>query len=88
MKNTWIEQEERDMKREISKNKDLNPNYHLVRMVCFLFVICSISYANTTNKECEMRGVWGDTWICPNSSCGYENYDAIGYCALCGTKRK
>lgn len=33
------------------------------------------------------RGFWGETWVCPNSACGYENYVEIKYCALCGTKQ-
>ena len=32
-------------------------------------------------------GFWGDTWICPNSNCGYENYNAVRYCGICGTER-
>lgn len=26
-----------------------------------------------------------DTWRCSN--CGYENYEGIGHCAICGTRR-
>lgn len=26
-------------------------------------------------------------WTCPNSTCGYSNYDGISACALCGTAR-
>lgn len=32
-------------------------------------------------------GILGETWICPNSACGYENYIIINYCGLCGTKQ-
>lgn len=38
--------------------------------------------------EYEVKGILKDTWICPNKKCGYENYDGIEYCCLCGTKRK
>lgn len=33
------------------------------------------------------NGIWGDTWTCPNPNCGYENYDSIKYCGVCGTKK-
>ena len=32
-------------------------------------------------------GLWGNTWICPNPDCGYENYDAVNYCGICGTRK-
>ena len=28
-----------------------------------------------------------ETWVCPNKTCGYENYAGIDHCGLCGTKR-
>ncbi len=34
-----------------------------------------------------LEGLWGDTWICPNPACGYENYDAVNYCGICGTRK-
>lgn len=27
------------------------------------------------------------TWTCQNPNCGYENFDGIEYCGVCGTKR-
>ena len=26
-------------------------------------------------------------WKCPKASCGYDNYDGIDYCGLCGTAK-
>jgi hypothetical protein len=37
------------------------------------------------NSEKGGKGFWGDTWVCSN--CGYENYEGIETCALCGTSR-
>ncbi|CUI18123.1 conserved putative secreted protein (plasmid) [Candidatus Protochlamydia naegleriophila] len=34
-----------------------------------------------------MAGFWGDTWICPNPDCGYENYEAVNFCGICGTRK-
>ena len=28
-----------------------------------------------------------DTWRCRNEKCGYENYEGLDYCSLCGRKR-
>lgn len=33
------------------------------------------------------RMIWGHTWTCPNPTCGYDNYEGIDYCGICGTKR-
>lgn len=35
-----------------------------------------------TPKE---TALWGDTWEC--KKCGYENYEGIGKCPICGTKK-
>lgn len=32
-------------------------------------------------------GVFGDTWICQNPHCGYENYTAVSRCGICGKSR-
>lgn len=28
------------------------------------------------------------TWYCPNPKCGYENYEGLDYCAMCGTRKR
>lgn len=37
--------------------------------------------------QAKKLGIWGETWTCPNPDCGYENYDRISHCAICGTKK-
>jgi hypothetical protein len=44
--------------------------------------------------HCENRvdikiecGVFGDTWLCQNPHCGYENYTAVSRCGICGQSR-
>jgi len=32
-------------------------------------------------------GIFGDTWICQNPNCGYENYTAVSRCGICGKSR-
>lgn len=40
-----------------------------------------------TTVKTFTAGIWGDTWVCPNINCAYENYTAINRCALCGTQQ-
>lgn len=47
----------------------------------------SIVIKSELQIDSVQAGIFGDTWICPNQRCGYENYTAIRYCALCGTEQ-
>lgn len=38
-------------------------------------------------EEIETGARRQQVWVCPKSTCGYENYEGIDYCALCGTYR-
>lgn len=51
---------------------------------CYILLEQSI---NPCSVEEVQRAVWGDTWTCPKKTCGYENYEGIDYCGMCGTKR-
>jgi hypothetical protein len=48
-----------------------------------IFALLPSAYSNLETG----RRIFGDTWICSNPHCGYENYDGIEYCAICHTKR-
>ncbi len=40
-----------------------------------------------SEPDLEVRGIWGDTWKCPKEDCGYENYEGVDRCAICGTRK-
>lgn len=81
-------------KKKFKKEQD---SYIMKKLIMFLCCLSCLGYANATNyntiqcPHCEepiqFRGLWGDTWTCPNKRCGYENYEAVSYCGLCGTYR-
>jgi hypothetical protein len=76
----------------INKEKD---SYIMKKLLIFLCSLSCLGYLNADSKincpHCQepiqFRGLWGDTWTCPNTHCGYENYEAVSYCGICGTYR-
>lgn len=43
------------------------------------------SYEEGEECRCVDLRLFPDTWRC--HECGYENYEGIGYCAICGARR-
>lgn len=40
------------------------------------------------DKDFSMESRWfPSVWICSNPYCGYDNYEGIEYCVICGTQR-
>jgi hypothetical protein len=55
---------------------------------CLLLLAIGTIVFGFGDAQKPRRAWWGfETWICPNENCRYENYTAIEYCGLCGTKR-
>lgn len=94
MDGKWLIEQEIDIKMDKVKNKKLKETTTMIKLMALVGFISLLSYANAETvfncphceKPIEIR-TWGETWICPNKKCGYENYDGIDYCGICGTWR-
>src|ERR1700720_1568606 len=91
----WLEKEEH----AIDKEYRLNKKPDIVKFVwigaltlflffnCFVFadiiVICPECHTETRIESNAKWQIMPDTWVCPNPTCGYVNYDGIGNCGLC-----
>jgi hypothetical protein len=84
----YLTHEQRELESELKKKKyerDSDTSKMVKILILIGFIVC-LTYANAEPIECKR--FWGDTWICPNPDCRYENYDAVDYCGICGTRRK
>ncbi|HLT42769.1 MAG TPA: hypothetical protein VKZ95_08705 [Sphingobacteriaceae bacterium] len=84
----WLEEEEKRLIREI-RNKKPNPpsNKYLLFLAILMAIIAfphmSLIHSHPSNP---MPGrFFPDTWICKR--CGYDNYEGIHRCAVCGTEK-
>jgi hypothetical protein len=100
LKNDWVDNEVRSLKSEIHCQNSRS-NHMFYKMLSILLIllfltinafgeICPCCYRELEpSAEISLeRRYFPDTWRCSNPKCGYENYDGITHCALCGTKRK
>lgn len=78
--------------------------YKLLFMILIFFVSCVKAYSEYSDtmpccpncnedisdvvRNYNMGWIFPDTWTCPNRNCGYENYDGLSHCSVCGTRRK
>jgi hypothetical protein len=81
----WVEDYRRDM---TPREKTYRDNkLALIMLAVLLFTVLALmplqAEVSKHHKKVEMK----NEWICPNKSCGYDNYDGIRYCGLCGTER-
>lgn len=85
----YCTQEEVELEREIKKNKCFKSKSHQdIWALIVLLLICITGLVVAEYREhdqIEMRGCWGETWEC--SQCGYENYEGISRCGICGKGR-
>ena len=69
-------------------------NSILAKLFCTIIFVSALFYfqpAESVEIKCpdchKTVGRWlPDTWECP--SCGYENYNCMRYCSLCGSERQ
>jgi hypothetical protein len=92
MTNSWISEEEKIIESDMRKNKKkkTKENSTMFKFLFFIGIISILTYANASLRcpsEIETKRFWGETWICPNPDCGYENYEAVDYCGICGAFR-
>src|ERR1700679_281748 len=97
--NSWLEDQEKDLNKEITKKRKKIKNEDNQIMKSFLLILGAIflifnldeltaqTYINCPSCKKGIKMSWGETWICPNKHCGYENYDQVSYCGVCGTNR-
>lgn len=85
----YCTQEEIEIEREMKKNKLFkSKGYQDIYMLIFLLFICMTGILISEYKQVDpidLRGCWGGTWDC--SKCGYENYEGIPRCGICGKRR-
>ncbi len=83
--NKWVDNEVRSLKSELNCSQRNDPMFYklLVMLIVLLFVT-----VNAFGESIVLSRYFPDTWTCPNRSCGYQNYEGIDYCALCGTRRR
>jgi hypothetical protein len=63
--------------------------YKLMAMLVILLFLTFKAYGDDPQlPQTYIAGWFPKTWTCPNHSCGYDNYDGIDYCSLCGTRRR
>lgn len=83
-----IEEYRRDMKPEEKEQRDNKIAFFLL-MALALVLLSAIpstpSYASFTRNSTKFKAI--NEWKCPKEGCGYDNYDDIQYCPLCGTRK-
>lgn len=80
MKNEWLEKEIGDLRYERIKKKQ--PSIFVFSLILLCMLTAAMAY-DTHHVPKRMR--WSATWKC--KSCGYENYDEISNCGLCGKSK-
>jgi hypothetical protein len=98
----WIEEEFTCTKKiKLNKKTELKMENDTMFRLLFLVLGSSFLFWTSLSADCiscpkcyheidtESQGlyIFYDTWICPNPHCGYENYDEINYCGICGSKK-
>lgn len=90
----WLEQEERELKKEIYQNKRKQVTHRghtsMRPFVILLFIIALFGSLNAFATEFPIPPVESGkmpqkTWTC--KKCGYNNYEGIKGCAVCGRPR-
>lgn len=90
---TWIHEEQTAIKREMRrKDKNITESFIMYRYLMLIiplaiFMACTDPCLHA-RLEYELKGGWflPDTWYC--KQCGYENFEGITTCPICGTGRQ
>lgn len=81
----FVEEYQRDMSKEAKFYRDSKLAILLFVVLMMSIVAFAPTYAESIPKSKKFS--LEQTWICPNKSCKYDNYDEIRYCGLCGTEK-
>ncbi len=102
-KNEWLDNEVRSLKTEVKGRQQDDWMFYKMLGILAILLFFTVNafgeiYINHSCPHCfeEIEvpiesisvGFFPDTWKCGNPKCKYENYEGIGHCALCGTKRR
>lgn len=80
-----VEEYRRDMSKDEKTHRD-NKLAMLLLLVLAMTIFAMVPlYAESVPKSNKFE--YNEEWKCPNRACGYDNYDGIRYCGLCGTER-
>jgi len=75
----------RDMSKEEKFHRDNKIAMLILIVLMMTAIVMSPLRAESIYNSDKFEVI--DAWICPNPACGYDNYDGIRYCGLCGTER-
>ncbi len=85
--NKWVDEETKKIKAEqkMTRNDTWSTRY-LVRFLIYMTpIFMSFVIMECPHCQQEFKTHWSSIWVCP--SCGYENYEGMDYCSLCGTEK-
>lgn len=92
-KNEWLDAEVGLVKKEavekMNERDSMRLFYKFLAMLIVLLFIALKGFGQSVevNSGCNVAKWFPQTWQCSNPACGYENYEGIDYCALCGKRR-
>lgn len=92
-KNEWLDAEvttiKREAKEKMNDRESMKLFYKFLAMLIVLLFLTLKVFAEPieVSNGCNVAGWFPNTWKCSNHACGYENYEGIEYCALCGKRR-
>lgn len=82
----WLEEEERIIKREMRRKAPPRFNRLYLFLLFVLAALGALPQLNFIYSSPTANMLFPDTWIC--KKCGYDNYEGIKTCSVCGTPRK
>lgn len=92
-KNEWLDGEvatiKREAKKKMNERESMKLFYKFLAMLIILLFLTLKAFGEpiAVRGGCNVAGLFPNTWRCSNQACGYENYEGIDYCALCGKRR-
>lgn len=88
LNNDWLDTETKNFQRDLQSKDNNFDNKFFIKLVVILTCLITFNLcAYTDSSQRHLSRMFPDTWKCSNPTCGYENYQGIGHCALCGKKR-
>ena len=87
-KNDWVDSETKNFQRDLHSKDIRFDNKFFVKLTVILFFIIAFQLCSyNCEAQQHVSRMFPSTWKCSNENCGYENYEGISHCALCGKKR-
>ncbi len=85
--NKWLDNEIKQVnaERKLVRHKSWSNKFVLLFMLYISPILTSFVIMECPHCNKEFKAHWSSVWSCP--TCGYENYDEMGYCSICGEKK-